>query len=196
MKLEIGQQQSCVQFTLHTDKMIQDWNSAFSPAQFVSVEVRLNCYTVAVPPSPPTYLVRYTNRPCGRLRKYTKRLTIRFLKVRRDAGVVEPTRVRPHGRRDVSRAIQMCRRRRPRVDRHRTAATRRRRGRHRHGRRRGRRRDGNGQSPAISRHSCRAAAEEKEKKLGRRRGVDAARELMTCYRCRRRRRRCRCRCCW
>jgi len=164
MKLEIGQQQSCVQFTLHTDKMIQDGNSAFSPAQFVLVEVRLNCYTVAVPPSPPTYLVRYTTRPCGRLRKYTKRLTIRFLNVRRDAGVVEPTRVRPHGRRDVSRAIQMCRRRRrPRVDRRQTAATRRRRGRHRHGRRRGRRRDGNGQSPAISRHSCRAAAEEKEK---------------------------------
>jgi len=62
-KLELGQQQNCVQFTLRSDTMIQEVN---------------NWHTVAEPQpsSPPPCLVRHTNRPFGHQSRYMKRLAI------------------------------------------------------------------------------------------------------------------------
>ena len=82
MNLAIGQQQSCIQLTLHTITMILDVNSAFSPGQFVlnfcSTATRLQCRRrksrryAALP-----FLVRYTNRPRVHQRRYTKRTSWR-----------------------------------------------------------------------------------------------------------------------
>jgi len=86
MNLEIRQRRSCI-YNLHfvkNTRLIYDSRRQFGIfARLVRAKLLLDCYTVAAlqmlqtPPTPRPSRVRYTNRPLGHQRSYTKRPTIR-----------------------------------------------------------------------------------------------------------------------